>query len=49
MYMKKIGANITAFRKANRYTQESLAERLGLSPQAVSKWETGAGYPRRPY
>ena len=45
MDMKKIGANITAFRKANGYTQESLAEKLGLSPQAISKWETGAGLP----
>jgi len=45
MDMKKTGASITAFRKSNGYTQESLAEKLGLSPQAVSKWETGAGLP----
>jgi len=45
MDMKKIGANITAFRKVNGYTQEALADRLGLSPQAVSKWETGTGLP----
>ena len=45
MDMKRIGASITAFRKANGYTQELLADKLRLSPQAVNKWETGAGLP----
>jgi len=45
MDMKQIGINIATFRKNNGYTQESLSEKLGISPQAVSKWETGAGLP----
>jgi len=45
MDIKSIGKNITTLRKSNSYTQESLAEKLNLSPQAISKWETGAGLP----
>ena len=45
MNMKQIGKNIADLRKSNSYTQEKLAEKLGISPQAVSKWETGAGLP----
>lgn len=45
MDMKEIGKNIASMRKANGYTQETLAEKLGLSPQAISKWETGIGLP----
>lgn len=32
-------------RKAYGLSQEKLAERLNVSRQAVTKWETGAGYP----
>jgi len=35
-----IGENIRKFRKANGFTQETLAEKLGLTPSAVSQWET---------
>jgi len=45
MDMKKIGKIIAGLRKSNGYTQESLANKLGLSPQAISKWETGIGLP----
>lgn len=32
-------------RKSHNYTQEDLARRLGISRQAVSKWETGTTIP----
>lgn len=37
--------NLTALRKRAGYTQESLAEALGVSRQAVGKWESGQGLP----
>lgn len=41
MITQEIGNNIAAIRKANEFTQAELAEALQVSPQAVSKWETG--------
>ena len=41
----KIGGNIAALRKAKGLTQEQLADMLGVSAPAVSKWETGSSYP----
>lgn len=29
------------YRKANGYSQEELAEKIGVSRQAISKWERG--------
>ena len=40
-----IGKNIRFYRKERGYTQGELAEALGVSVQAVSKWETEAGMP----
>jgi len=40
-----IGTNIKIFRKNNGYTQRELAERVGVSTQAISKWETDSGAP----
>lgn len=37
----KIGENIAKYRKAKGYTQEQLGELVGVSGQAVSKWEKG--------
>ena len=37
--------NLQTIRKKNGLTQEDLAEMLGVSRQAVSKWEQGDGYP----
>lgn len=37
----KIGEKIAAYRKAKGYTQEQLGGLLGVSGQAVSKWENG--------
>lgn len=39
------GDNLQAIRKKNGLSQEGLAELLGVSRQAVSKWELGEGYP----
>lgn len=37
--------NLRALRKQKGYSQEQLAERLNVSRQAVSKWESDNGYP----
>ena len=36
---------LRALRRKKEVTQEELAEHLGISPQAVSKWERGEGLP----
>ena len=41
----RIGQNITFLRKARQLTQEELAERIGVSRQAVAKWESGETAP----
>jgi len=41
----KIGEKIKALRKRDDMTQERLAEVLGVTNQAVSKWESGNSYP----
>ena len=40
-----LGARIRMLRMEKGYTQDGFARELGVSPQAVSKWETGAGFP----
>ena len=39
------GQRIYEARKKAGMTQEELADRLGVSRQAVSKWESDAAYP----
>lgn len=36
----KIGARLAQLRRKKGLTQEQLAQRLGVSAPAVSKWET---------
>lgn len=40
-----IAKNIADLRKQNGITQEQLASAINISPQAVSKWETGTSVP----
>ena len=37
--------NLKKIRKENNLSQEQLAEKLGVSRQSVSKWESGISYP----
>ena len=41
----RICENIRRLRKEKNYTQETLANMLSITPQSVSKWERGEGYP----
>ena len=45
MNMKMFGAQIAALRKGKGMTQNELGNRLGISFQAVSKWERGETLP----
>lgn len=45
MNQEKIGKFIAKCRKENGYTQATLAEKLGITDRAVSKWETGKSMP----
>ncbi|NLK99250.1 MAG: helix-turn-helix transcriptional regulator [Clostridiales bacterium] len=42
---KSIGNRISQLRREKGITQEDMAERLGVTPQAVSKWENDISYP----
>ena len=41
--------NIRKLRKQKNVTQEKLADALGVTPQAISRWESGAGFPAIEY
>lgn len=40
-----LGNNIRQFRRRDKRTQEALADALGVTSQAVSRWESGGSYP----
>ena len=43
--MKNIGQNIKRLRTQKGLTQTAVADAIHVTPQAVSRWETGACYP----
>ena len=45
MNQEKIGKFIAMLRKENNMTQTELANRLGITDRAISKWENGRGMP----
>ena len=40
-----LGEKLSKLRKEYNYTQEQLAEILGVSRQSISKWESDIAYP----
>ena len=45
MDLNKNGKLLCDLRKAKGMTQKQVADKLGLVPKTVSKWETGRGFP----
>ena len=45
MDLNKNGLLLRALRKNRGMTQKEVAEKLGIVPKTVSKWETGHGFP----
>lgn len=41
----KFGENLKTLRKSKNISQEELSNKVGVSRQSVSKWETGEAYP----
>ena len=37
----RLGASLSSARKKSGLSQEEVAEKLGVSRQTISKWETG--------
>ena len=45
MDLSKNGKLLRALRKEKQLTQKQVADKLGVVPKTVSKWETGHGFP----
>ena len=45
MNQEKIGRFISELRKEKGMTQANMAEQLGITDRAISKWETGKSMP----
>lgn len=48
MEEKTFGERLKTYRKAKGYTQQELAEKIGVSDKTVSRWESDGGYPDVP-
>lgn len=49
MDQTKVGRFIAECRKEKNMTQRQLADEIGISDKAISKWETGRGLPEAGY
>ena len=45
MTTQKCGEFIASLRKEKKLTQKELADKLNVTDKAISRWETGKGYP----
>ena len=45
MDQEKIGKFIFELRKEKKMTQQELADKIGVTDRAISKWENGRGMP----
>ena len=45
MNQEKIGKFILELRKEKNMTQQELADKIGVTDRAISKWENGRGLP----
>lgn len=45
MQKSNIARNLTTLRQLNKFSQEDVAERIGVTRQAVAKWEAGESVP----
>ena len=45
MQKSNIARNLTTLRQLNKYSQEQVAEKIGVSRQTVAKWEAGETVP----
>lgn len=39
-----IARNLSELRRMNKFSQEEVAEKIGVSRQAVAKWEAGVSH-----
>ena len=44
MQKSNIARNLTTLRQLNKYSQEQVAEKIGVSRQTVAKWEAGVSH-----
>ena len=49
MQKSNIAYNLTTLRQLNKFSQEEVAARIGVSRQTVAKWEAGQSVPDMRY